>query len=138
MKKGQYVFWSYGHFPYALGGTVEHVSTAKKGEYLHGMVRTVEYGAGYNFTPRHIMPAEKGKEIRRKLEELRESLRLEQDKLNREYMSRALAIAPWLKNFPAYENLSAVPSWEWRVRPTMNETPCCLDPSKPQGIGCNC
>ncbi len=65
MKETLFAFWEYDQPPYFLGGTITKM-------YEDGTVETKEYGRGNCFTPVKIVPAQAGRAIKAKLDEIRE------------------------------------------------------------------
>ena len=58
-----FAFWSYGSYPYVLGGTVTRMRE-------DGYVETKEYGPGAWFKPVKLLPLDAGKELNAKLRAL--------------------------------------------------------------------
>jgi hypothetical protein len=112
MKIGDFAFWGYDRFPYVLGDRIRNIGEPRRATehdepyHRRGTVLQTVYTEryGYGFLPRHICPSDKGRAVFTELEQLGVEYQRAQSKLQHEYMSKALAIAPFLRKFPNYSD----------------------------------
>lgn len=88
--KKRFAFWRYDQFPYCLGAEIDKVEK-------NNIVEPPNYG-GYRFKAFKIMDYEKGKELKEKLEALKEERQSVIDTLEKGYESRL-------------KELIRIPSW---------------------------
>jgi len=111
--KGQFAFWKYDLFPYVLGGKIKSMSLPThprhpSDPYKDDKTRTVRYAYvesyGGGFIPIHIAGPKSGCETLFKLQQLRTEYHYAQEALRREFLDKALAVAPFLaKTHPLYQ-----------------------------------
>lgn len=98
------IFWAYDLFPFVLGGETKGEPTIQNTEDEGARASYMIPSYGRRFTARHIMDNEPGKEVLEKLKALERERDVELGKVKAEFRRKALELAPWLKDFPAYKN----------------------------------
>jgi len=73
-----YAFWNHDQFPFFLGGEVA-------GFLPDGSVKIVGYG-GHSFHPVKILPMEEGLELHQKLIDLKQEMRIAENRIRNEFM----------------------------------------------------
>lgn len=83
-----FAFWSYGLFPYVLGGKVVEMDE-------DGCVRTEEYG-GMTFKPIKLMPRAAGEKLMEKIKALRAEQYEAEKAFHAQWLIRIHALVPFL------------------------------------------
>lgn len=84
-KEKLFAFWGYDLFPYVLGGEVVLIKNVNGENQVETHVETKEYGKGFRFMARKLMPLEEGKEIKRQIKLLEKEYEEEKRKLRTVY-----------------------------------------------------
>jgi hypothetical protein len=95
-----FAFWGYDQFPYVLGSAIVGPIAVKNGDAR-------AYSPNYmgNVHVQHQMTEEDGLELLQKLQVLEEEFHAQNALIHKQYLQAALTLAPFLKNFPAYEGV---------------------------------
>lgn len=89
MNQKLFAFWEYSSYPYVLGAEIENMLP-------DGFINAKGYG-GYSFKPIKILPLKEGKELKVKLDNLKEEYDKAEKDLRKVYNKKLMEVADFIK-----------------------------------------